>query len=648
MSNHIRTSLTTVLENYLKAKTEQLKGHPLANLIRQDIPKEFKRLTFIDQDQYEVNASPGQGVWTHVPWIAIMNREITTSTQRGYYIVYLFNEEMESVYLTIAQGVTETSRKEMLKIKEDIRQIHSEHPYVKKDDQINLGESDRARDYEFSTALYIRYAADNLPSEEVLQKDLQEMLRIYKQYIEESRESFPFLEKIKEAFTELNNEAALSELYENIDTKYGNQLSHYTDWYSLVKQTIYDHSSDTNNFEGEVGDQNDLFYAVKGKDKEIWGYRIGEDYNDYLDQLTKPEIINHVYNYIKSKGFYYTKDDITNFYLSLKTKQFVILSGISGTGKTKLAQWFAESIGATDQNGQFTLIPVRPDWSDGSDLLGYIDIAGKFKEGPLTTVMKQAQNNPTLPYIVVLDEMNLARVEYYFSDILSVLESKRWENGNIVTSNVLTTENAGFNMTIPNNVYFIGTVNMDETTYPFSKKVLDRAMTIEFNEIDLGNLSFLKETTEMESFSLSHDRLTSTYLHLIDVYEKFPQMIDDMINELIKINEILEKMQAHVGYRVRDEIAFYMAYNKDADLFTFNQALDYCILQKILPRITGSDARVDSLLKELFLLFTNVQYDETKEDYELELSNARYPKSAKKILEMLRRLDDGFTSFWIS
>src|SRR5699024_10911433 len=187
------------------------------------------------------------------------------------------------------------------------------------------------------------------------------------------------------------------------------------------------------------------------------------------------------------------------------TKPFVILSGISGTGKTKMVQWFAESVGATEENGRFFLIPIRPDWNDGSDLLGYVDIKGEFKEGPLTKVIKKAEKNPELPFFVLLDEMNLARVEYYFSDILSVMESRRWKDGKVTSSNLLSKETAGTNIKLSNNLYIIGTVNMDETTHPFSKKVLDRANTIEFNRVDLGNLAFLKESQEMDAIIASHN-----------------------------------------------------------------------------------------------------------------------------------------------
>jgi energy-coupling factor transporter ATP-binding protein EcfA2 len=365
--------------------------------------------------------------------------------------------------------------------------------------------------------------------------------------------------------------------------------------------------------------------------------------------LTNRELIDHIHTYIKSKGFYYKREEVINLYLSLKTKPFVILSGISGTGKTKMVQWFAESVGATEENGQFSLIPIRPDWNDGSDLLGYVDIKGDFKEGPLTKVIMGAENHPDLPYFVLLDEMNLARVEYYFSDILSVMESRKWKDGKIVSSNLLTKETTGVDLKLPNNLYIIGTVNMDETTHPFSKKVLDRANTIEFNRVELDNLAFLTEQDRVNPVVFSHESFASLYLHLKDVYQKNIALVDRVTDELVKMNKALQLINAHVGYRVRDEICFYMEYNEESQLMGFEEAFDHCILQKVLPRIAGSDTRVDQLLKELYLLFTNKEYEEDPDLLIMDLASAKYPNSTEKVVEMLRRLrDDGFTSFWIS
>jgi len=646
------------MNEYLTAKSEPLKGHPLGAFIRRDIPKDLRKLPFINADQYEIKASVGQGTWTHVPWIAIMNKDVTTSTQRGYYIVYLFNENMKKVYLTIAQGVTETSKEEMLTINKEIRKSIKDDSKILKDDDIYLGESDRAQQYMKSVAAYIPYDIDNFPSEEELQADLQEMLKLYEGYVREKNnvQEKRFVDYIVDTLEELGGQATLNEVYHYYENNYDEKIKNNKNWQARIRQQIYLHSSDTDIFQGSKNDENDLFYTLKGKGQGVWGLRKRSrtTYDNHTAfesssyDFSLSDIVTHIYQYIQSKGFYYSQDDVKNLFLSLKTKPFVILSGISGTGKTKIAQLFAESIGATEENGQFKLIPVRPDWSDGSDLLGYIDIKGDFKEGPLTTIIKEAIDHPNKPYFVLLDEMNLARVEYYFSDILSVMESRKWQNGEIVSSPLLTESEVGFSLQLPSNLSVIGTVNMDETTHPFSKKVLDRANTIEFNEVDLGNLAFLQETEEISAANVVQERLASKYLHMKDVYFQYKETMDKAIQELVKINDTLKIMHAHVGYRVRDEICFYLAYNEEIELFDFNEALDYCILQKILPRISGSDSRVDHMLKELYQIFTNIKYDETEDNLEAALSTAKYPKSAKKVVEMLGRLEDGFTSFWIA
>ena len=357
-------------------------------------------------------------------------------------------------------------------------------------------------------------------------------------------------------------------------------------------------------------------------------------------------LISHISLYLTSKGFNYSLANIKNLYLSLRSKPFVIISGISGTGKTKIVQLFAESIGATEENGQFTLIPVRPDWSDGSELLGYTDIKGDFIEGPLTRVVREAsiRENQDRPYFVLLDEMNLARVEYYFSDVLSIMESRKKAGDTYTSSTLIEVENE--KLTLPNNLYIIGTVNMDETTHPFSKKVLDRANTIEFNEIYLNNFSFLKNTEPVEPIQLANSSIEAGYIQLKDCYDSNENIVEYVSNELTTINKIIEPLNAHVGYRVRDEICFYMIYNDEGSLFEKDKAFDYCLMQKILPRLAGSGLKMRTVLEQLFEHLTGSLYTDGETFTRTE---DRYPLSVKKVHDMLGRLgDEGFTSFWIS
>lgn len=374
--------------------------------------------------------------------------------------------------------------------------------------------------------------------------------------------------------------------------------------------------------------------------------------------------IDFIYNYITSQGYTYNKSLIKNIYLSLKTKPFLILSGISGTGKSKIIELFARALGATAENKRFNLIPVKPDWSDSTDLLGYRNIEGHFIPGIITKICKEAMENKNLPYFIVLDEMNLARVEYYFSDILSLMETRRVnEEGEIITNNLLnkdmleSTDDEAFikygNVYIPENVYIIGTVNMDETTFPFSRKVLDRANTIEFNKVNLNyDFDSLFNKTE-EARVLHNDFLKSRFLKIKDCSEHKETALKT-INELIKINNILEKYNFHFAYRVRDEIVFYMIYAREEELLTFHEALDNCIVQKILPKINGSSNECFEVLLDLFehLNNTKISNRENLDDKELneleeKAQTTPTPLATEKLLVMIRRfIKDGFTTFW--
>ncbi len=319
-------------------------------------------------------------------------------------------------------------------------------------------------------------------------------------------------------------------------------------------------------------------------------------------------VLNRVCDYIGGKGFVFEKSLIKNFYLSLKTKPFAILAGISGTGKSKLVELFAEAVGATNENHRFELIPVRPDWNDNADILGYKNLEGWFQPGPLTKVIQRAIKDKDKPYFVCLDEMNLARVEYYLSDFLSLLETRKFTSGEL-RSNRLFRETDFMkeedrkefsDLYIPGNLYIIGTVNMDETTHPFSKKVLDRANTIEFTDVQLDN--FMGDADqERISVDISNEFIKGNYCVLKDCLAEHQEIVEEFIADLIEVNKVLQRANLHVGYRVRDELSFYMVYNEQFGLMNRNEAFDWQLLQKILPRIQGSARQAYKVLRVQFL-----------------------------------------------
>jgi len=376
-----------------------------------------------------------------------------------------------------------------------------------------------------------------------------------------------------------------------------------------------------------------------------------------VTQAPAREWLPRVKAYMASQGFHYSLAEVANFYLCMRTKPLAMLAGISGTGKTQLVRQFAKAIGYGDSD-HCVLIAVRPDWADSSDLIGYANIQGKFETKPLLDVMARAIEHPDELYFVILDEMNLARVEHYFSEFLSFIETRGRDNDDVIVTEPLISRadvNGGRPIYLPQNLMVVGTVNMDETTHAFSRKVLDRANAIEMNDIDLAWVSPPRDVGPVSG--IHADALRSPFLNSNDLTDGHKQALEAPMAFLMKVNATLEPAGLHFGYRVRDEVAFYLTLHREEALesldgFDADAAMDFQLMQKVLPRIQGSSLSVLKVLIRLLRLLTNKPLDDEAEysviEKEVSPEQTRYPRSVKKLLFMLQRFhDDGFTSFWL-
>ena len=384
---------------------------------------------------------------------------------------------------------------------------------------------------------------------------------------------------------------------------------------------------------------------------------------------------------------------------AIKSKPFLLLAGISGTGKSRIVRELARACWNEDsaefkaqKPKNFEMVQVKPNWHDSSELTGYISrISGEpiFVAGDFLKFIVKAWEDKETPYFICLDEMNLAPVEQYFAEYLSVIESRKSDgNGYITTDPIirpaytnerdtqtqepmpqkwykmlvdellagcpdekiyeLTKRFLNEGICIPQNLIVIGTVNMDETTFSFSRKVLDRAMTIEMNEVDL-NAGLTKENEHIGK--LGYEELIGTAVEGKNVYSDNQEVCDKALIYLKAINAVLEGTPFKVAYRTRNEFLLYVVnnlpYNKDeggnelAEGYVIARALDEVTNMKILSRIEGDDTKVtDSLLDNLRRVITE------------ELANisdgfpAEKSVSLKKLDEMRQRLSSGYTSFW--
>lgn len=366
---------------------------------------------------------------------------------------------------------------------------------------------------------------------------------------------------------------------------------------------------------------------------------------------------------------------------AMRTKPFLLLAGISGTGKSRIVKQMAfescPDIPALRSDktapGNYELIEVKPNWHDSSELLGYeSEIGGPhYVVTPFVRFLVKAMRYPDVPFFVCMDEMNLAPVEQYFAEFLSVLESRKLLSDGTITSEPLIkadifskyadqlhrdlgitdteTYKAVYDrlkndgLRLPSNLIVVGTVNMDETTHQFSRKVIDRAMTIEMNIEDAetpfknffegGDALHYYDNPQPKDLFLPKVVQASEALSILSA-EDAAYLKENVPGLLHSLNSALNGTPFKIAYRVQNELILYFfslrEENPDeAAEALLAQAMDAILMMKVLPRIEGDEDLLDKPLKAL------AQFTEN------------YPQASRKIAEMQERLPQAhFTCFW--
>jgi len=592
--------LRQIANGWLKAKNETFTNHPIAKLVRQDLIESVKAALGDDHIKYLLKSSPGAGNWADVPWLAILNPKLTTSTQSGVYPVYLFRADGTGVYLSLCFGTTELKQKfgtngakeKAAELRDEIRKhdkrLSSWNEFIDLRTNTALG-----RSYEWASAGAKFYDIENIPHDNELCEDIKELIQIYA----------------------------------NTD----------------VRQK----------------------------------------------PIKKPSHVS----------------------ACSIPKPFILLAGISGTGKTRFIREQAKLTGSIKET--YCLTSVRPDWHEPSDLLGYVSRLSGRAEYVVTDVLKfivkawielkqagltlqgndvagdQNQQQQVKPFWLCLDEMNLAPVEQYFADYLSVLETRQWDwdgdNFNyrcdpLLKQNLLENidnkdklkidlgldgcddlwqhflENG---IGIPFNLIVAGTVNMDETTHGFSRKVIDRALTFDFGEFFPNDFNAFFEP-HSEPKALSYPVFTDgrNKAELSDTHDTDGALSIDFLTQ---INAILHNTPFKLAYRALNELLLTVMIQKPEDVIGLQAVWDDFLMCKVLPRIEGDIDKLSkgdseqNILEQLSGLLNLL----LAEIWDTQVRPDLFQKSAKdgsvltiecrskaKLEWMNSQLKNGFTSFW--
>lgn len=406
--------------------------------------------------------------------------------------------------------------------------------------------------------------------------------------------------------------------------------------------------------------------------------------NEWIDLIPAKEEYEYKTDSLEKTNYESISSSYRHYITAIRTKPFLLLAGISGTGKSRIVRKLAQAtddidVFAKDEDrwrmhspANFELIQVKPNWHNSMDVVGFQSNIPEphYEFTPFVDFVVKAWLHPETPFLLCLDEMNLAPVEEYFAEFLSAIESRSiGEEGEIETDPIIKPfDNFGADLsgkmmrhfldmgydipsnvekrlrkkglTLPKNLIIMGTVNMDETTFSFSRKVLDRAMSIEMNEVNYDDFIEGKTEYDMPQLTDLNDLLVNRPISAQEVKDNIEAK--EVMNFLKGINNILEGTPFKLGYRAANEAILYVAADKVIGADNLNAALDDFTLMKILSRIEGDDSKLvtqqgDKLLDKLYDLLNN-------DDVFGTLENSKSLAKLKNMRDTLNR--DHFVSFW--
>ncbi|MBO9317238.1 MAG: AAA family ATPase, partial [Chloroflexus sp.] len=322
--------------------------------------------------------------------------------------------------------------------------------------------------------------------------------------------------------------------------------------------------------------------------------------------VTGAPSVSQITAIVRQRGMVIDERTLKAFHLAVQARPLVILAGPSGSGKTWLTRLYADALVGVDEgqpNPFYLLVAVQPDWHSARDLLGYYNtLTGLYQPTPFLRHVLKAAADPNQTYIVCLDEMNLARPEYYLAPILSAMETAEGliDLGTPLAETPLAGGGIVHNpLRLPVNLRLIGTVNVDESTFTLSDKVLDRANLIELGSVDIQALRAMYQIADEQIWHI-----------------------------LSEVQTLFQAAGRPAGYRALRETLEFITQASDMAAL---EALDLQLLQRFLPRLRGDDTpRFRQALSGLHTLCVG-----------------KLPRSATRLAHMIARLDrEGYTDFY--
>ena len=363
---------------------------------------------------------------------------------------------------------------------------------------------------------------------------------------------------------------------------------------------------------------------------------------------------------VEARGFVFEPFEIAAYVAALRTRPMALLAGVTGVGKSRLPALVAELTG-----GVSTLVAVRPDWTDPAEALGYTDLTGRFRPGAVLRAARAAADDPGRQHVAILDEMNLGRPEHYLAEVLSRVEARAPgplgpESPPLLGEALAPPDATWQAVRLPPNLSLVGTVNVDEGGHPLSRRVLDRAFTLELGARTLGAWeSSLDEAPDPSPWPAAAWRPRALRLATLgELAEDERRAVAASVAAVAEADAILAPAGLGAGFRTRDEVALFVLHAGDApDSLRMREGdavdpLDLALRLRLVPRLDGARAAAREAVRALLAWAAGRAAADALADWARDgrpdaLADGRFPRTAARLARIAEAADeDGVASFW--
>ncbi len=602
------------------------------DVINEEIPKVIESFEAIRSDYYQVLGFAGDTQWAEIPWVKVLDKQIQSIDKEDLYLAYILAMDSRKLYLAIVYGEEGVGVRTLSEKASEYRKKIATGNYQTNHQDILLANASLVS----GIVCYREYTETDMPEDAVLAAEFEDFIKMYKLCLTHDQatdEATACGEPTKENIVEekLSEESLIekSPIEEKLMEKSPISIKNGDEEYHAIINSKSDGTAvttgtgdgeknqnlmDTHSGQEESAELNhEQIFAESPKREEL--KMIGETRSEKeeadpsyaevdcvqseVSEVEAKGVIAQAFNHYSikndyltsylqlvqakmgNKGYYYPAELIKAYYLSIKSKPFVMIKGRVGSGKTSFPRLFAEAIGASQENGRFKRLLVGKNWDNDTHLMGHLDSRGHFIPGALMLMLKTAKEYPDKPHFFLLDELDQSPVTDYLQRLLEGINGNKdpFLNREDFGADVAAFREYG-SLNFPDNLYIIATINEGLGSFPIDPRVIDSGNQIRMPIVEIGVFPDYGSSAGESDWENRVFKIHSQPKGLPEILEKLMQLLNGL-------QQLLSRYDCPMGYRGKNEILAFGINSGAEGLFNEQEVIDLAILQRILPALAG-------------------------------------------------------------